>query len=140
MKLERSFGVIPLRRNVAGEWEVLIVQLYAGHWGFPKGHGEAGETPLETAVRELEEETGLQVKRFLTEELFVERYRYTRGGEAHEKEVGYLVGEVAGEVRVQGSEVREYAWVKWHEIEKALTFEELKALVGRVKSKRIGLS
>lgn len=133
MELERSFGVIPLRRGGAGEWEVLIVQLHAGHWGFPKGHGEAHESPFETAVREFCEETGLTIERLLSTELFVERYSYTRGGVAHEKEVGYFVGEVAGEVRVQGEEVQAFAWVRWADVESALSFGELKALVARVK-------
>ncbi len=29
-------------------------------WEFPRGAGEAGETPVETALRELQEETGLR--------------------------------------------------------------------------------
>lgn len=31
---------------------------YGGHWGLPGGGGEAGETPIQTALREAKEETG----------------------------------------------------------------------------------
>lgn len=51
MNQERSYGIIPLRFK--GKWEVFMVQLHAGHWGFPKGHGEPGEEALQTAEREL---------------------------------------------------------------------------------------
>ena len=30
-----------------------------GHWDFPKGHIDDGETEIQTALRELEEETGI---------------------------------------------------------------------------------
>jgi len=40
----------------------ILIQLSSGnHRWIPKWHGEAWETPLESAVRELEEETGLQI-------------------------------------------------------------------------------
>ncbi|MDG4797237.1 NUDIX domain-containing protein [Micromonospora sp. WMMD1082] len=46
----------------------LLMQLRDSHavrhpdvWGLPGGHGEPGESPEETAVRELHEETGLRV-------------------------------------------------------------------------------
>ena len=39
---------------------VLVKQL-KGFYGFPKGHIEKGETKVETALREIKEETGLEV-------------------------------------------------------------------------------
>ena len=38
----------------------LIVQNRSGHNGFPKGHVEADETEIETALREIAEETGIR--------------------------------------------------------------------------------
>ena len=44
-------------RNVQGE--VLLLKHKSGSWVFPKGHIEPGETSLETALREVEEEAGV---------------------------------------------------------------------------------
>ena len=60
--MEKSCGVV-----LFNEQKVLLLQ-YAtgqkegewdlqGHWDFPKGHVDKGETEIETATRELEEET-----------------------------------------------------------------------------------
>ena len=46
-----SCGVIPYR-VVDGTRQFLLIQHKAGHWAFPKGHPEAGETNLQTARRE----------------------------------------------------------------------------------------
>lgn len=34
--------------------------IHPGEWCFPGGHAEQGESPIETAIREIEEETGLK--------------------------------------------------------------------------------
>ena len=48
---------------MAGEKEGKILLLNSeGEWVFPKGHVEEGETYLETAIRELHEESGVVVK------------------------------------------------------------------------------
>ena len=63
--MEKSCGVV-----LFNEQKVLLLQ-YAigqkegdgdlqGHWDFPKGHVDKGETEVETAIRELEEETGVK--------------------------------------------------------------------------------
>lgn len=52
-----SAGIVPARR-VAKGWELLILRAYQD-WDFPKGHIEMGEMPLETALREAKEETGI---------------------------------------------------------------------------------
>ena len=40
---------------------ILIEKMKQGHYSFPKGHMEGVETEAETAIREIREETGLEV-------------------------------------------------------------------------------
>lgn len=60
-RVEVSCGaVVYTRRN--GQLLFLLIQSLKGIWGFPKGHMEAGETETQTALREVLEETGVQVR------------------------------------------------------------------------------
>lgn len=60
MKKEKSCGVVVLRQlKEKEEIKVLLIHHVLGHWGFPKGHVEKGETEEETAKREVFEETGI---------------------------------------------------------------------------------
>lgn len=52
-----SCGIV-LARECDSGWLTLILRAYH-HWDFPKGLREAGEQPLETAIREVAEETGI---------------------------------------------------------------------------------
>ena len=56
---EYSCGSIPFFQGPYG-YRFLIIQHQEGHWGFPKGHIEKGETPEQTATREFQEETGIK--------------------------------------------------------------------------------
>ena len=65
--MDLSVGVVPLREGAEG-WEVFVIQQKnADHWGFPKGHPFDGESPKETAARELEEETGVKTIKLIKE-------------------------------------------------------------------------
>ena len=57
---EKSCGGI-VYRIVNGEVEYLLVEESSGFVSFPKGHVEIGETEEETAIREIKEETGLEL-------------------------------------------------------------------------------
>ena len=59
MKKEKSCGAIVFYLKEDKEQILLIKHSNSGHWSFPKGHVEAGETEVETAVREIMEETGV---------------------------------------------------------------------------------
>ena len=54
---------------------ILVIQSRGNLWGFPKGSFESGETFEECAIRELKEETGIQIikERFI-KELIINKY------------------------------------------------------------------
>ena len=83
MKYEKSCGIVVFNNN-----KVLLVHHNLGHWGFPKGHVELGETDEETAQREVFEETGISASII---EGFKEKITY-RPKEGIEKDVYFFVG------------------------------------------------
>ncbi|MCC5831445.1 MAG: NUDIX domain-containing protein [Chlamydiales bacterium] len=130
--MEHSFGIIPLRRS-GQEWEALLVKHRKGHWAFPKGHLEKGESPCEAAARELCEETALNVAYFLAIEDLREYYVYELQGRLIEKSVTYFAAEVKGEVEIQAEEIEDFRWASLAEARRLATFPETKALCSRVE-------
>ncbi len=124
---DNSFGIIP--RQKKEEWMVLLILHQKGtHWAFPKGHGCPGETPLESACRELKEETGLDVERVLFEKPLKEQYYFHRKGERVCKTVLYYAAEVKGTLALQEEEIRDSKWVLLKEAAAHLTFAEARAM------------
>jgi 8-oxo-dGTP pyrophosphatase MutT (NUDIX family) len=111
----KSCGVIPFRQN-GDKREFLILLQTNSCWSFPKGHMEAGETEEETALRELFEETGLTAK-LDTSRCASIAYPIS---DFARKEVVFYLGEVAGEPKVQESEIEIYKWVTFRELENYL--------------------
>jgi len=125
---EESFGIIPLIHKDF-EWYVLLILHQKGrHWAFPKGHSNPGETPLQSAERELKEETGLEVDRILQETPLVESYQFRKGKDIIRKKVDYFPALVKGELILQEEEIQDARWVLLKGAAKYLTFQESKSM------------
>ena len=72
-----SSGVAVVRPGNDG-FEFLLLRAYQ-HWDFPKGLVEAGETPIQAAVREVKEETSISDLDFLWGEHYMDTGPYNRG-------------------------------------------------------------
>lgn len=83
MPVYRSAGMIPYIKE-GGEIKFLLIKSSNpkfGGWGFPKGHLDSGETGLDAAIRETQEETGLDIPNvdpdFKETIQYLVRYDYT---------------------------------------------------------------
>ena len=72
-----SCGAVILRDTPDG-LRVLMLRAFR-HWDFPKGLIEAGETPQQTALREVREESGITTLEFPWGNGFVDTGPYNRG-------------------------------------------------------------
>ena len=106
-----SCGVVLARSSAAG-WMTLMLRAYH-HWDFPKGLRESGEEPLEAAIREVGEETGIDDVSFEWGERYTETGPYSRG-----KTARYYLGKTAVADVVMGPspetgepEHHEWRWV-----------------------------
>jgi bis(5'-nucleosidyl)-tetraphosphatase len=90
---EKSAGII-LTTNVLDvhRSKILFLLHSAGHWDFPKGNIEAGETEMQAAARELREETGISCFRFLPRFKYTITYCYKRNKRTISKKVTYFLG------------------------------------------------
>lgn len=132
---DRSFGIVPIAPASETETELhfLLIQHQAGHWGFPKGHAETNETPVDAACREFEEETGIQDYRLLDETAFSESYRFTKKQKLIEKTVTYYVALVQTKrVTVQADEVRDFAWLPYAVALQRITFPQSRRLLTQI--------
>lgn len=132
MKKEISYGIVPLLKK-KDEWHVLLVFSGRGFWGLPKGHKQSQEDGKEAAVRELLEETNLNVVRFLTEETFLEHYSFLKGTTFIDKTVVYYIAEVSGDIVLQKEEIHKCSWVKLPAAKELATYPETKRILFRVE-------
>lgn len=122
---EISAGIIPYRQ-CEGEREYLLLLYPGGHWSFPKGHVEAGEDLVDTALRELEEETSISFASVQIDEEFKYKfnYKYTHDNQLMDKTVYYFAGKVPDDAEVTLSfEHDDYRWLAYPEAKTKITYQ-----------------
>lgn len=105
-----------------------------GVLALPKGHPDGDETPLEAAVREVREETGVEAEPV---ELLGEiSYTYTRrGGPVDKRVVFYLFEYRSGELSPD-HEIARACWMPLEEAARALTHQGEREMVARALARR----
>jgi bis(5'-nucleosidyl)-tetraphosphatase len=131
MRLDQSYGVVPLQK-VGSSWRIFLVRHLSGHWTLPKGHPELNELPLESAKRELFEETGLVIETLLFDEPLIERYQFSSRGTQIDKTVDYYIATVSGKVKIQIEEIIEGKWIDLKEAQHFVTYAQMKSLLHTV--------
>lgn len=131
---ERSAGGVVVR----GKQTIVIVPTRRGAQGqkvlaLPKGHVDPGETPDQTALREVREETGVEAA--LVEKLGDVRYFYQRGGKRIFKRVTfYLFEYLGGSLDDHDDEVEEARWLPLSEAVQALSYDGEREMAARALS------
>jgi 8-oxo-dGTP pyrophosphatase MutT (NUDIX family) len=138
MRRELSAGGVVARR-MAGRWWLAALRPQgrdAGVWALPKGLIDAGEAPVETAVREAYEETGLRTR--AEAKLGDVRYVYTWDGERVFKIVSfYLLRPVGGRLGELPAgmelEVAETRWLPLDDAPRLLSYRGEREMASRAR-------
>ena len=127
MKHEKSCGALVLRRGADGrEYILMIRHRQGGHRSFPKGHMEAGETEIMTAIREVYEETAVRVN---IRSDFRATVHYAPMPGVKKEVVYFLTKTDREEIRPREGEIAEVEWVPLEAAETSLTHENDKTVL-----------
>ena len=129
-KRHHSVGIV-LYHNFPRSRKYLLVKQSQGHWGFPKGHIESGEKFINTAIRELKEETGIKKITFLRKKiLFRDNYSFNNTNAKIIKIVDYFLAEsLVTKVKIDNDEIINYKWVTYDKAFEKITFKESKKIL-----------
>ncbi len=107
--------------------EIALVKSKKGYWGFPKGHIERGEKPIDAAIREIYEECGAKGLILVKKLGKVVHLKPARGGASEPRKkkyvVLYLFRTEQKELRPQDAEIFEAHWVDLERAVELLRYE-----------------
>lgn len=133
----RSCGVLIWRKSKKDKREFLLME-HPKRWDLPKGHVDPGETDMECALRELDEETGIKADDIRIDPGFRFEHNYVVNlkrfnNEPADKTLVIFLAELINKVKIVPTEHESFEWFKWdppHDIQrKSLNplLEELEA-------------
>ncbi|MEC7712663.1 MAG: bis(5'-nucleosyl)-tetraphosphatase [Candidatus Thermoplasmatota archaeon] len=133
--MEKSCGIVLFHSD-----EFLVIQHSTesnevqGHWDFPKGHVEDNESELETATRELQEETGIDDFRLINNFRQKITYKVHKNNTAIPKEVIFFLAESSTKSVQLSSEHQNYRWLDFDLAHDRLTYSNAKEVLVKAKT------
>lgn len=122
-----SAGGVVWRRDASGHIEIVLCGR-ARAWMLPKGTPDSGETMEQTALREVREETGLEV--VLGEPLPTIEYWFTMHGVRYHKWVHHwLMEPIGGDLANHDHEFEEAAWLPISDAIRAVHYQNQREVV-----------
>ncbi|MFA6843392.1 MAG: NUDIX domain-containing protein [Bacilli bacterium] len=136
MKKEKSCGGIVYKYH-QNELYILMIEMNPGHWSFPKGHVEGNETEIETAIREIKEETNIDVI-IDTKFRMVTTYNPTK--EILKDVIYFVATPISDDIKRQVEEISDLKWIYYDDALKVVTYESDKNILEKaieyIQSKR----
>lgn len=135
VRKEKSCGAVIWRMQDGRREYLLIQHQNGGHWSFPKGHVEAGETEEETACREIWEETGLSA---MLDTSFRHVVTFSPKPRTLKDVIFFLATVKPGTARRQEKEILSLGWFPFEEACAQVTFASDKELLAAAEDKLRG--
>lgn len=126
---EISAGAVLYLNDEGPEIKYLILNYSYGHWDFPKGNIEEGETELDTVFREISEETGItdiQIIQGFRQQI---SYKYRKKSKLVNKAVIYYLAETKSKQVVLSFEHNNFGWYTFDQALVKLSFENSKKVL-----------
>ena len=129
-KLEKSCGAIIYYKKENKFYFLVQKHQNGGHWAFAKGHTENNESEIQTALREIKEETQLTNIKLNTDFRVTTTYKPKKGVL---KKVVYFMGKInitqLRQVKKQISEISEIKWLPYSRAVKLITYKDDKNIL-----------
>ncbi|MEM4554228.1 MAG: bis(5'-nucleosyl)-tetraphosphatase [Candidatus Anstonellaceae archaeon] len=130
--MEKSCGAVIFTEE-DGRRLYLLLHYEEGHWDLPKGHMEKKESELETALREIEEETGLNQLEIYEGFRKTISYYFVRKGEKILKEVVFFLAKTTQKEVVLSSEHIGFVWLPYKLAFKKLTYDNTRQVLAEAE-------
>lgn len=125
LKKEKSCGCIIIKNGKV----LLVYEKNRNFWGFPKGHMEDGENEVQTALREVKEEVGLDVDIDVNKRYTI---NYIINNEIDKTTVLFIAHPINDNIIMQESEIENTKWCNFDEVLNTLTFDNWKEMFKKV--------
>ena len=126
---EISAGAVLYLKKESPEIKYLILNYSYGHWDFPKGNIEAGETEIETVFREIAEETGIKDIQIIQGFRQQIEYKYRKKSKIVKKAVIYYLAKTKSSQVILSFEHNNFGWYSYDQAMVKLSFENSKKVL-----------